>query len=382
MRISIVMVCLNSVRTIERTIISVISQDYDDVEYIVIDGGSTDGTVDIIKKYEQYISCWISEKDDGIYDAMNKGIDRATGDVIAFLNSDDWYEENIFGEIARRYEDLELQVLCGDIYFHRNNGVVRSHISKDDIEQEIRYCMGYHHSAMFVRKHLFNQFGKFDTQYRIVADYDWLLRVYDGHVYIAAADRVFTNFSYGGISSRYEMQNRHLQERKNASLSALDKNTELKEDEKQKWREKIETKCIEDGYSYKFAMILDAISTDTNKQMLANVKKAFTRDRYAVFGCGVCFRELKKILGKADVKIVQLWDNDRNKWGTVIDGIVVGKPEEMSLDQDMVIIASTVYEKEIETQLMDKGFQKNQHYLPYSEVIKKIVDAVDAGYGI
>lgn len=74
--------------------------------------------------------------------------------------------------------------------------------------------MGYHHSAMFVRKHLFNQFGKFDTQYRIVADYDWLLRVYDGHVYIAAADRVFTNFSYGGISSRYEMQNRHLQERK------------------------------------------------------------------------------------------------------------------------------------------------------------------------
>lgn len=87
-------------------------------------------------------------------------------------------------------------------------------------------------------------------------------------------------------------------------------------------------------------------------------------------------------MGKADVKIVQLWDNDRNKWGTVIDGIVVGKPEEMSLDQDMVIIASTVYEKEIETQLMDKGFQKNQHYLPYSEVIKKIVDAVDAGYGI
>lgn len=85
-------------------------------------------------------------------------------------------------------------------------------------------------------------------------------------------------------------------------MSALDKNTELKEDEKQKWREKIETKCIEDGYSYKFAMILDAISTDTNKQMLANVKKAFTRDRYAVFGCGVCFRELKKYWVKRMLK--------------------------------------------------------------------------------
>ncbi len=377
MRISIVTVCYNSAGTIERTIKSVIGQNYDNVEYIVIDGGSTDGTVDIIKKYEQNISYWVSEEDGGIYDAMNKGIEHATGEIIAFLNSDDWYEENILGEIAWRFREPKLQVLCGDIYFHRNDKVERSHISKGKIEQEIRYCMGYHHSAMFVRKLLFIQFGKFDTQYKIVADYDWLLRVYDGHVNIMVVDKIFTNFSYGGISSRYETQNQHLQERKKASISSLERNTELKEEEKQKWRKEIEVKCIEDGYSYKFALILDAILTGTDERMLIDAKRIFDRNRYEVFGCGARFRELKAILEKINIQITQLWDNNEEKWGTLIDGVLVGNPKEISLDPDMVIIASTAYEKEIEAQLVNKGFRKHSHYMLYSEQIKRMVDLVD-----
>ena len=96
MKISVITVCYNSSATIERTIQSVIRQNYSDLEYIIIDGGSTDGTLDVIAKYQPYISLCISEPDNGIYDAMNKGLERTTGDVVAFLNSDDWYERDVF----------------------------------------------------------------------------------------------------------------------------------------------------------------------------------------------------------------------------------------------------------------------------------------------
>ena len=154
MRISIVTVCYNSSETMERAIQSVIGQDYDNVEYIVIDGGSTDGTVDVIQRHEQNIAYWVSEKDEGIYDAMNKGIEHATGEVIAFLNSDDWYEENILGEIARRFEDPEVQILCGDMYCHNGKTVTRYHVSEQNGKRAMRYEMGYPHQTMFARKDL------------------------------------------------------------------------------------------------------------------------------------------------------------------------------------------------------------------------------------
>ncbi len=101
LKFSVITVSYNSENTIEKTIKSIIAQKYPDIEYIIIDGGSTDNTVNIIKKYEQQITRWISESDQGIYDAMNKGINMASGDVISFLNSDDWYEEDIFQIVDR-----------------------------------------------------------------------------------------------------------------------------------------------------------------------------------------------------------------------------------------------------------------------------------------
>ena len=98
-KISIITVVFNGVKTIEQTILSVISQKYENMEYIIIDGGSTDGTIDIIKKYEDKIAYWISEADQVIYDAMNKGIDKSTGDIIGILNSDDFYDKDIMDRI-------------------------------------------------------------------------------------------------------------------------------------------------------------------------------------------------------------------------------------------------------------------------------------------
>lgn len=121
--ISIVTVSYNAVLTIEQTILSVINQTYPNVEYIIIDGGSTDGTVDIIKKYEDKIAYWVSEPDKGIYDAMNKGGLKATGDFIQFLNAGDWFEneyviEKIFKDWYKRVD-----VIYGDMIIRRSDGV-------------------------------------------------------------------------------------------------------------------------------------------------------------------------------------------------------------------------------------------------------------------
>lgn len=193
MRISIITVSYNSEQTIERTIKSVVEQNYDDIEYILIDGGSSDRTVDIIKKYERHISFWISETDEGIYDAMNKGLRHSTGDIVAFLNSDDWYEANVFADIAGSFKDKSIQLLCGDMYIHREGTVTRHHINEDVARRVVRYSMGYTHPTMFARKRLFDKYGGFDTQYKIASDYDWFLKVFDHSEKIQVIDKVLTN---------------------------------------------------------------------------------------------------------------------------------------------------------------------------------------------
>lgn len=121
-KISIITPCYNAVEYIEQTILSIIDQDYDNIEYIIIDGGSTDGTVDIIKKYEDKISYWISEKDNGQSDAINKGIEIATGDVFNWVNADDYLEEGVLKEVAKHFEDKTINILCTRTTFIRPDG--------------------------------------------------------------------------------------------------------------------------------------------------------------------------------------------------------------------------------------------------------------------
>ncbi len=376
MKISIITVCYNSKLTIERTIESVIRQDYEDVEYIVIDGGSTDGTVDIIKKYAKNISYWVSEADQGIYDAMNKGIGKATGEVVAFLNSDDWYPENILSEAAREFMTDEMQILCGEMYIHQNGQMTRWHIKEKKMKQQLRIRMGFSHPAMFVRRILFDKYGKFDTQYQIVADYDWLLRVFDHHVPIAVTDKVFCNFSHGGISTKDEMLESHLMERKQVSLQALNRNTELTESEKAEWRERIELENIRDKCAYRMQNILMSNIFDSDSGALTKIRRILPQECYSVFGCGAMGKQVVYILEKAGICIAQIWDNNEKVWGNYINGIKICNPEKLDANKEMVIIASVEYENEIELQLMEKGFVKDVHYILYSKLREMIVDAV------
>lgn len=194
LKVSVITVVYNSVKYLEQTIKSVLNQTYTNIEYIVIDGGSTDGSVDLIKKYENNITYWISEPDGGIYDAMNKGIRVATGDLIGIINSDDWYEENTVKEIVMEYE---ANTVC--------YGLMR-HILKDEIIEIYAPfpCMipkkMIPHSTCFVPSKLYQKYGLFDLHYKSCADYHFVLRLYNAGVKFKLIEKVLANFRFGGVS--------------------------------------------------------------------------------------------------------------------------------------------------------------------------------------
>lgn len=176
--ISVITVSYNAVSTIEQTILSVINQTYSNIEYIIIDGGSTDGTIDIIRRYEDKIAYWVSEPDRGIYDAMNKGASKANGEYIAFLNSDDWYELDAVSIIAQ-FADGKTDLISGIIKLYKNNIFLYAHgASMDNIYNEM-----IAHPSTFMRRDLFGELGGYDLTYSYVADYDLMLRLkkHGGH---------------------------------------------------------------------------------------------------------------------------------------------------------------------------------------------------------
>lgn len=181
MKISIVTVVYNNAATIEHTIQSVLSQHYRDVEYIIVDGLSTDGTIDIIKKYESKIATFISEKDNGMYDAINKGIKAATGDVIGILNADDfYYDDDVLIKIANTFQqEKHIDAVIADIVFIKDDDdrrILRHYRSNH--WRPSKFAWGYMppHPSFFCKKHLFEKYGYYKTDYKIAADYELLIR--------------------------------------------------------------------------------------------------------------------------------------------------------------------------------------------------------------
>lgn len=176
-KISIITASYNQGHRIEETFKNVQLQKYPNLEYIVIDGASTDNTIDVIKEYKDLISYWISEPDTGVYNAMNKGIAKATGDYIYFLNiGDSFYSSGVLlkvGEFACKFKDADL--LYGDAWLRYSSGKIEkrasNYISKLNLYQKM-IC----HQTLFAKRKLFIENGGFDEQYKIKADYDWMLR--------------------------------------------------------------------------------------------------------------------------------------------------------------------------------------------------------------
>lgn len=180
MKISIITVCYNSAATIEKTILSVAGQSYKNIEYLVIDGNSKDNTVEIIKKHEDKISKWISESDKGLYDAMNKGISMATGDLIGILNSDDVFNnESVLEEVANFHQTNTIDASVGNILQHKENGkIIRLYSSKYWRPDKLQIGFMPPHPSIFFKKELFDKFGNYELGFKIGADYELITRFF------------------------------------------------------------------------------------------------------------------------------------------------------------------------------------------------------------
>lgn len=207
MKISIITVCFNSAKTIEKTILSVMDQTYGNIEYLIIDGNSNDGTLKVIKKYEKMVVRLLSEFDNGIYDAMNKGIKLSTGDIIGFVHSDDLLSSPLILEtISKIFEEKNVDGVYGDLVY----------TDKEDTSKIIRYWKSKEfqpslldngwmpaHPTIFLKKDVYQKHGNFNLNYKIAADYDLILRIFsDNTLKFKYLPTIITKMRVGGISNR------------------------------------------------------------------------------------------------------------------------------------------------------------------------------------
>jgi glycosyltransferase involved in cell wall biosynthesis len=199
-RVSIITVCYNAASTIERTIKSVIDQTYKNIEYIIIDGGSSDGTTDIIRKYNKHINYWVSEPDRGIYDAMNKGISIASGDVIGIINADDYYRETSVEAAVDGFSSPNSpDIVYGDIILLHDSAKKMRRL-KPSPRLGGLLNMSVFHPAVFAKKHCYDRFGVFDCNYRLSSDHELMLRFFCNNALFYYNPNVIVFFSNNGAS--------------------------------------------------------------------------------------------------------------------------------------------------------------------------------------
>ena len=205
LKVSIITVVYNNAEYIGSAIQSVLNQDYDNIEYIVIDGGSTDGTIDIAKKYQDKISVLISESDKGIYDALNKGIANCTGDVVAILHSDDVFCNTcVVSDMMRKMDESKAELCFSDMVIVDNSSrkVLRYYMANYFKRWMFRIGWMPPHPTCFINKSLFDEFGGYSTEYKIAGDFDFLVRVFYGrNIRWAYLNQISIRMSQGGVSN-------------------------------------------------------------------------------------------------------------------------------------------------------------------------------------
>lgn len=200
MLFSIITVCFNSEKTIERTIKSVLEQSFQNYEYIIVDGASKDRTVDIIRRYEPMFKGklkWISEPDKGIYDAMNKGIGMARGELIGIINSDDYYEQDALEKAAQAYSGYDYSVIYGFLRTISEGKEVMVYIKNHEFLDKDMIA----HPACFVTKKIYEKYGNYSLKYPYSADYEFMLRIKNQKkVQFVEIYHIISNFSLDGAS--------------------------------------------------------------------------------------------------------------------------------------------------------------------------------------
>lgn len=209
MKISVITVTYNSEKTIRDTLESVLRQTYRDIEYIIVDGASKDRTIEIVKEYESALEGrlrYVSEVDHGAYEAMNKGLGMATGDVVGFLNSDDFFTSNdVIQDVASTIESNDIDAVYGDVHFVKTDDVserVRYYSSRFFTRPLMRFGFMPAHPSFYCRRNAYLKYGGFDTSYKIAADFENLLRmIYIHRIRMKYIKKDFVTMRLGGIST-------------------------------------------------------------------------------------------------------------------------------------------------------------------------------------
>ncbi len=363
MKVSIITVSFNSDKTIEQTIQSVIGQTYSNIEYIIVDGGSTDGTMGIVKKYQDNIEYVVSEPDNGIYDAMNKGLKIATGDIIGIINSDDWYDIQTVQKAVSCFQKYNSDILYGDcIYVYENGNHLRN--LKYPLES-LWYLMVTPHPTVFVRKEIYQKYGVFDENYRMAADYELMLRFYSAGVSFHYLEYDMAYFRSGGASTKQIVL--CLQETEDIALKYVDQyhRTEYLD-------------IIHERYDQRIQQELNKIQLERAKEGKAKIHDILMKymsgtEGIIIFGTGIKGRECLIRLRKWNVPVKVFVDNNAKKWGTLFEGVPVCRPSVLEGSHEKIIVASTKYCEEISAQIARMGFKEGEDYLKISNLDAYII---------
>lgn len=353
-KVSIITVSYNAEQTIEQTIKSVIGQTYPNIEYIIVDGASTDLTCQIIDQYRLYVNMVISEKDEGLYYAMNKGISYATGDIVGILNCDDVYTEEAVSKIVEYYQKTDADVIYGNamrIEHEKEIGIYRC----ENIE-ELWYRMVIPHPATFVKTEVYKKYGGFNTKYQIAADYELLLRLYCNCLKFGYMDEIITYFRMGGKSD----QNPKIciEEAKEIALYYISQCNR-----KDYYLKRIYEKYYESYLEY-------FLNNDRQiiEKAIGIILNSHSVRKIAIWGTGKWGRRMVNVMRNVDIKIECFIDNDKMKQYQSIYGIVTNSPEFLKTYTGGVLIAVCKYENEILEQI--KGINNNLFALTLEDIGK------------
>jgi glycosyltransferase involved in cell wall biosynthesis len=196
-----VTVVYNGAATLRRTLDSVLRQGYEPLEYIVVDGGSTDGTLDLLREYDDRLTYWVSERDGGIYDAMNKGIALANGEVIGLINSDDYYADGAIARVVSRFAGAPAPDLVYGNIWHRPIGLPEgAYVPPHPLRKDHFHAMPIPHAATFVTRGWYERVGVFDTSLRLAGDFEFVLRSFAAGARFDHLDCVLAVVAGGGLS--------------------------------------------------------------------------------------------------------------------------------------------------------------------------------------
>ena len=203
MKVSIITVTYNAEKTIENSIKAVISQTYNDIEYLIIDGGSTDRTVSIIEKYKDKIAYFVSETDNGVYNAMNKGITASTGEILYFINANDYiFDENVIKETVEAFKKTKVDMIFGNMSFIDDEGTEKERKSYATADMFFLTQECICHQGIFYRRKVFDICGLYNENYHLMADHDLNMKIImNKKLKVGYFDRVVSKFTLGGLSN-------------------------------------------------------------------------------------------------------------------------------------------------------------------------------------